>query len=358
MQRDNRVQSAMHQRLQTVVYGAVLAVICSRVLYLGKEVLVPIVFGILLVYAIVGLARAMCRVPYLGRLLPLQARYIVAVLVIALGLLVTVYLVIANREQVLALAPQYQQSLLAAIQKLAVYFRIESEPTWATLRQDILTQINIQKLIGWMLSSVSSLVVTFIVAVLYATFLLIEQRSFAAKLANISTDRRQVERVREIMTEINARVGSYLALKTFLGILLGAISWAVMAFIGLEFAALWAVLIALLNYIPYVGSFLGVLLPVTMSIVQFGNPSDVFAVLLPLTVVQFLIGNFLDPYLMGNSLNLSPFAILVSLAIWSELWGIAGAFLAVPITAILAIFFSEFAATRPLAVLLSRDGRL
>lgn len=129
MQRDNRVQSAMHQRLQTVVYGAVLAVICSRVLYLGKEVLVPIVFGILLVYAIVGLARAMCRVPYLGRLLPLQARYIVAVLVIALGLLVTVYLVIANREQVLALAPQYQQSLLAAIQKLAVYFRIESEPT-------------------------------------------------------------------------------------------------------------------------------------------------------------------------------------------------------------------------------------
>lgn len=65
-----------------------------------------------------------------------------------------------------------------------------------------------------MLSSVSSLVVTFIVAVLYATFLLIEQRSFAAKLANISTDRRQVERVREIMTEINARVGSYLALKT------------------------------------------------------------------------------------------------------------------------------------------------
>lgn len=61
---------------------------------------------------------------------------------------------------------------------------------------------------------------------------------------------------------------------------------------------------------------------------------------------------------MGNSLNLSPFAILVSLTVWSGLWGIPGAFLAVPITAIMAIVFSEFAGTRPIAVLLSRNGQL
>jgi predicted PurR-regulated permease PerM len=61
---------------------------------------------------------------------------------------------------------------------------------------------------------------------------------------------------------------------------------------------------------------------------------------------------------MGNSLNLSPFAILVSLAVWSELWGIAGAFLAVPITAVIVIIFSEFASTRPVAVLLSRTGQV
>ena len=61
---------------------------------------------------------------------------------------------------------------------------------------------------------------------------------------------------------------------------------------------------------------------------------------------------------MGNSLNLSPFSILVSLAVWSELWGIPGAFLAVPITAIIVIIFSEFSSTRPIAVLLSRNGQL
>jgi predicted PurR-regulated permease PerM len=74
-------------------------------------------------------------------------------------------------------------------------------------------------------------------------------------------------------------------------------------------------------------------------------------------VVQFVIGNFLDPYIMGNSLNLSPFAILVSLAVWVALWGVPGAFLAVPITAMMTIIFSEFPGTRPIAVLLSQNGK-
>jgi len=75
-------------------------------------------------------------------------------------------------------------------------------------------------------------------------------------------------------------------------------------------------------------------------------------------VVQFLNGNLLDPYLMGSSLNLSPFVILFSLAVWGTLWGIPGALLAVPFAAIMLIVFQQFEGTRPLAVLLSRDGRL
>jgi len=71
-----------------------------------------------------------------------------------------------------------------------------------------------------------------------------------------------------------------------------------------------------------------------------------------------LMGNFVEPWLMGNSLNLSPFVILVSLVVWSSIWGLAGAILAVPISAILVIVLSEFKGTRPIAVLLSRDGNV
>ena len=75
-------------------------------------------------------------------------------------------------------------------------------------------------------------------------------------------------------------------------------------------------------------------------------------------IAQFVIGNIVDPLAMGNSLNLSPFAILVALAVWTGLWGIPGAFLAVPITAILTIVLSEFPGVRPISVLLSRNGKV
>jgi AI-2 transport protein TqsA len=196
------------------------------------------------------------------------------------------------------------------------------------------------------------------VVCLYATFLLLERSGFDTKLANLSEDPARVARIRQVIGTINRRIGSYLALKTLVSLLLGVSSYVVMRLFGLEFAALWAVLIAVMNFVPYVGSALGVVFPVLMTIVQFDDLGVVLSMLLSLAALQFAIGNFLDPYLMGNSLNLSPFAILISLAVWSELWGVPGAFLSVPITAILTIVLSEFSGTRPIAVLLSKGGKV
>ena len=348
----------MNDRFQSPVSGAILAAVIGWVLFVGKAVFIPIILGALVAYVIVGLARLLGRIPFVGPILPSRIRSALSVLVIAYGLVAISNLILANVDSVLALAPQYQESLLAVIQRTAVFFHIETEPTWTTLRRDLVGQISMQPLIGSIVASVSAVAVMVIVVLLYASFLLVELRSFDAKIAAMSNDQRSIDRTRKVAADINSRIGAYLALKTFVSALLGVTSWIAMAFMGLEFAAFWAVLIALLNYIPYIGSFLGVLFPLMMAIVQFANPNDVLAVLLPLIALQFAIGNFLDPYIMGNSLNLSPFAILVSLAAWSALWGIPGAFLAVPITAIMAIVFSAFAGTRPIAILLSRDGRL
>jgi AI-2 transport protein TqsA len=345
-------------RLRALAFGTVLLVCIGWVLHVGESIIVPAVFGAVIVYIIVGLADAFARLPGLGRRLPSRLRYLVSFAVIGLVGVLFAYLVMSNKERALALAPQYQQSLLAAIQRVAVYFGFETEPTWATLRRDLLSQLDLQRLFGSLLASVGSIVVTFVIVCLYATFLLLERRSFETKLANLSDDPARVARIRQVIEAINRRIGSYLALKTLLSLLLGVSSYVVMRMYGLDFAALWAVLITVLNFVPYVGSVLGVVLPALMAVVQFDDLGTVMTLLVSLTTLQFAIGNFLDPYVMGNSLNLSPFAILVSLAVWSELWGVPGAFLAVPITAIVTIVFSEFPGTRPIAVLLSRSGRL
>jgi predicted PurR-regulated permease PerM len=285
-------------------------------------------------------------------------RYALSVFLIAAGIFLAVDMLVANYDDLVALAPRYQESVLALIQKIAVLLHLETEPTWDSLRRDMLAQFNVQALVASMLASLSSVIVNIFVVVLYASFLLVEQRTFGEKLANMAANSSNAARIKSVVTDINRRIGAYLALKTLLGVVLGGLSWGAMLGVGLEFSGLWAVLTALLNYVPYIGSVLAIIFPVLMSVLQFGQVNEVLIVLLSLTVIHFVIGNILDPYLMGNSLNLSPFAILASMAIWSAIWGVAGAFLAVPITVSVIIIFSEFEMTRPVAILLSKSGRL
>ena len=343
----------VNEHFRSFVYGVILALIVGWVLHIGQGILIPIIFSVLLGFIIIGLTRLLERVPGLGSA---QLRYLLSALIIGSGLLGVMWMLFANVGRAAALAPQYQDALLASIQDLAVRLGVESEPSWKSLRQQFLAQVSVQRMVGGILGSVLSIVATLIVVSLYVIFLLIEQRSFSNKIENVSQNPEQVLFIRQIISNINGKIGTYLALKTFLSVLLGLVSWAIMAYCGMEFAVFWGVLIALLNYVPYIGSFLSIFLPAAFAILQFSSVSQVLAVMVPLSVVQFLNGNFLDPYLMGNSLNLSPFVILVSLTIWSALWGISGAFLAVPLTAVMVMIFAEFPGTRPYAVLLSRSG--
>lgn len=347
---------AKQEWFRSLVLGAILAVVVGWVLHIGKPVFVPIVFSVLIMYVITGLAQVLERVPKVGPHLPVQLRYLVSITAIALVLAAGVSLVINNVGRVVAIAPHYQESLLNKIHHVMVYFGIERAPTWTTLRDDFLGQINVQGLVGTTVVSVTGLLTTLVIVFLYVTFLLLEQRFFPEKLKRLSDNPRSVERIRRVLADINDRIGAYLALKTFINLILGVVSWIILALMGVEFAAFWAMAIAVLNYVPYIGSALGVLFPVAMGIVQFDSMATVLTLFAALAAAQFVIGNFLDPYLLGNQLNLSPFVILASLAIWSAIWGIPGAFLAVPITAVLVIILSGFSGTRPIAVLLSRNG--
>lgn len=351
-------RAVVRDRLQSILYGALLAVIIGWVLYIGRPVFVPMVFGVIVAYIIIGLARAAQRIPRIGARLPPWLCFTASISAILVAITAGILLVINNVGRVVQLAPEYEAQLLVMIQGGAEFLGIETAPTWTRLREQILEQISMQNLIGSTVVSVSAVVATLVVVLLYVTFLLVEKRVFPQKLENLSDDPEDVSRVRQVLDSISTRTGQYLALKTLVSVILGAISWAIMAAFGVEFAGFWAVVITLLNYVPYIGSFLGVLFPVAWAMVQFGDWGTVITLLVLLSSAQFVIGNFLDPWLLGNSLNLSPFVILASLTVWGTLWGIPGAFLAVPITSVLAIILSEFSGTRPIAVLMSRGGQL
>ncbi|AKC86756.1 AI-2E family transporter [Pseudoxanthomonas suwonensis] len=348
----------MNDRFRALVYGTALAVLLGWVLYIGRDILVPIVFSVMVMYVILGSARLLARLPVIGPALPMQLHYGLSALVMLGALLLLGWLTMDSVDQLVAQAPHYQSQLVALVQRGASFFGVESEPSWDTIRHAVLEHVNPQRLVGSMLLSVTSLLTGLSVVGLYVVFLMVERRHFDAKVDGLTRDPEQGARIRRIVADINGRIGTYLALKTLLSVLLGFASWIVLAAMGVELAPFWALLIGLLNYVPYIGSVLGVLLPVVFALLQFGDLKTTLVLAGALSVVQFLNGNLLDPYLMGNSLNLSPFVILVCLTVWTALWGVPGAFLAVPVTASIVMVLAEFQGSRPIAVLLSQKGEV
>ena len=348
----------MNDPFRDLVLGLLFAIMLGWVLVEGRGVILPVVASFIVAYIVLGLADLIGRVPGVGARIPETIRHMAAIVLIGMALFGIISLILANIGEVAARAPDYQQRLLAAIQAGADLLKIETEPTWETLRQDVLSQINLQRAMGTVAASLASIVATFSVVVIYAGFLLTEKGAFDKKVGRLSDDPARVAHLRTLIAAINRRIGTYLAVKTAINVFLGLLSYTIMRIAGIEFAGFWALLIGLFNYIPYVGSFLGVTFPVALAVVQFGALGPVIALTAALAGAQIFVGNFLEPYLMGNSLNLSPFVILVSLVVWSAMWGLPGAILSVPITAILVIVLSEFKRTRPIAILLSRDGEI
>lgn len=167
--------------------------------------------------------------------------------------------------------------------------------------------------------------------------------------------RSSTERV-GIYREIDQKIRRYIGTKVGISLATGILTWLTLGVAGVELSFLLALLTFLLNFIPTLGSIFAVLLPVPVLLIQFSNPVTTGAIIAVLGLIQFVLGNVIEPKLMGQSLDLHPATILLSLAFWGSIWGAVGMFLAVPLLAILKIVLGRIEATLPLSELMA--GRL
>ena len=120
----------------------------------------------------------------------------------------------------------------------------------------------------------------------------------------------------------------------------------------------WAFLIFILNFIPTIGSLIATIFPAVFCLFQFGTFLPSLLVLGIVGTIQVIVGNLLEPKIMGSSMNISPLVTILSLSIWGALWGIIGMILSVPIMVVMIIIFSQFEKTKPLAIMLSEKGEI
>lgn len=336
-----------------VVLSLLLIALIGRFMVAGKSFLLPIIIAVISVYGLLAASNALGRVPVAGRA-PEWARR----LLVLVGFLVVAFwlggVMMSTAAQVSAKLPEYQQNIDAIYSDLADMAGLSDRPDLGVMIERLGHSLPLRDIATTILGSISSAAGLMFMVLVYATFLMGERRGFGHKIA-VALPGERAQRASRIIADINGAISEYIAVKTLVNAILGALSYAAMTLLGVDFALFWAVLIALLNYIPYVGSFLGVIFPVVLSMAQFGSIQKTLVIAALLTAAQMWVGNALEPRMVGRRINMSPFVVLVALALWSSVWGVAGAILAIPLTSIIAIVMASFDSTRPFAVLLAEN---
>jgi predicted PurR-regulated permease PerM len=196
---------------------------------------------------------------------------------------------------------------------------------------------------------VASTVVMFIL--LY--FLLAYDGVFLTKIIRVTPRLGDKKRAVSIMREIESQISRYLLTITLINIGLGIAVGTTVHFLGLRNPIMWGAMVAILNFVPYLGALTGIICMTLGAVLSYDSLG--YAMVFPASylIIAILEGNFITPWVLGRSLTLNPVLILIALAFWGWMWGISGMILAVPILATFKIFCDHIKPMAPVAEFMS-----
>ena len=322
-----------------------LAIIIAGLAY-GRSFLVPIVIAILITMLVGAGADRLKR---LGVPEPLATLSAVVVLVIVITVVFNA--LAAQAESVAQAWPRYIERLNVMADQLLRW----AGPQLASKVSEAVTNLDLVRQIPGLVGSAGSFLVNVVLVAIYVGFLLAERGRLTRKIHLLASNTRHAGDMQLGITAVSESIRRYLWIKTVMSLLTSAVSYATLKAIGVDFAETWALIIFLLNYIPSIGAFVGVAFPALLAIIQFDTLWQFFTIATLLAGAHVIIGNVIEPSLMGRTLNLSPFVLIASLGFWAMIWGIPGAILSVPLTTSLIIVCSHIPSLRWAAVLLSAE---
>jgi len=192
-----------------------------------------------------------------------------------------------------------------------------------------------------------------VVMLILLYFLLAYDGVFLTKIVKAIPRLADKKRAVSMVREIEMQISRYLLTITLINIGLGISVGITVHFLGLRNPLMWGVLVALLNFIPYLGALAGIIFMTLGAVLSFDSLG--YAMIFPASylIIATLEGNFITPMVLGRSLTLNPVVILIALAFWGWMWGISGMILAVPILATFKIFCDHMEPMAPVGEFMS-----
>lgn len=332
---------------------SILTCIVFYILFIWSSLIIPLVVSVLLAFAILWVST------FFKKKLKMNAFFamIFAFLTYIFIFYIIWTIISSNINDIIKSAPTYQEKVTEIISNVLKFFNIENPESLSKL---VFWNIDLQQILTTTASSITSVLSNTWIIFFYTMFILLEARNFWEKLSLIfSKDKEKRKHIFETINKVKSDVKSYFLIKTFVSFLVWFFSYLVMIAFWLDFSLFWALLIFILNFIPFVWSIIAVIFPSVLSLIQTWFTIYDSVIMISLFIwIQTLVWNFIEPKLMWTRLNLSPLVILLSLSFWWVLWWVWGMLLSIPIMVTINIVLSKIPETRWFAILLSEKWYL
>ncbi len=341
-------------RLRNLGLGVIAFGVVIAGLVLGRSFLIPLAIAILLWNLLEAIIGGFARVTVGPYKLPRPLATILGIAAVVLGFYLVASILLGQADAIAAAWPRYIARFESIVGDLTQWLGAER----AAKIRDAVAAIDLTRRIPRVIASTQSIIVSFLLVAAYIGFLFVERSHLGEKVAAMFPDARRARDTSLLFATISEGVRRYIWIKTVVSVVTAVVCYTVLRWVGVDFAETWALLIFVLNFIPNIGSIVGVAFPALLALVQFETLGPFVILVLSLTAIQFAIGSVLEPMLMGSTLNMSPFSIILGLAFWGTVWGIVGMFLCVPILVVVMIVCAHVPSWRWLAILLSKDGHV
>jgi len=325
----------------------------TYVLFIGQEIIVPFVFALII---------AILLNPFVGFLQRKGFNHVLAILITVMlafiVLAVLLYFLFTQASMFTDELPQLKIKFNAmfetSINWVSDNFNVSTKKINAwIIKQKGEGLSNSSAIIGQTLITVSGVLFTVLLIPVYVFMILFYKTLLTKFVSSLFPDEKD-GMVKEVLTETKSLIQKYLVGLSIEAGLMAILNSAALLIIGVDYAILIGVIGALLNVIPYLGGLIAIALPMIIAIAT-QSPSAALWVFIAYILIQFIDNQYIVPYIVASKVKINGLISIIVVLIGGALWGVAGMFLSIPLTAILKVVFDRVEPLKPWGILLGED---